>query len=57
VFVKTARELGYNLPMVMARDARCIESDFATDVGKDADGIMSRAVFSLDPQPKWADRR
>jgi len=48
LFVKTARELDYNPPMVIAQDAGYIESDFIAGVGKDADGIMSRSVFSLD---------
>jgi branched-chain amino acid transport system substrate-binding protein len=48
LFVRTARELDYNPPMVIAQDAGFIESDFVTAVGKDADGIMSRSVFSLD---------
>ncbi len=48
LFVKTARELEYNLPLVIAQDAGYIESDFVAGVGKDADGIMSRSVFSLD---------
>lgn len=48
LFVKTARELDYNPPLVIAQDAGYIESDFIAGVGKDADGIMSRSVFSLD---------
>jgi len=48
LFVKTARELDYVPPMVIAQDAGYIESDFVAGVGKDADGIMSRSVFSLD---------
>jgi branched-chain amino acid transport system substrate-binding protein len=48
LFVRTARELDYNPPMVLAQDAGFIESDFVAAVGKDADGIMSRSVFSLD---------
>jgi branched-chain amino acid transport system substrate-binding protein len=48
LFIRTARELDYNPPMVLAQDAGYIESDFVQGVGKDADGIMSRSVFSLD---------
>jgi branched-chain amino acid transport system substrate-binding protein len=48
LFVKTARELDYVPPMVIAQDAGYIESDFIAGVGKDAEGIMSRSVFSLD---------
>jgi branched-chain amino acid transport system substrate-binding protein len=48
LFVKAARELDCNPPMVIAQDAGYIESDFIGGVGKDADGIMSRSVFSLD---------
>jgi len=48
LFVRTWRELDYNPPMVIAQDAGYIESDFIAGVGKDAEGIMSRSVFSLD---------
>jgi branched-chain amino acid transport system substrate-binding protein len=48
LFVKTARELDYVPPMVIAQDAGYIESDFIAGVGKDAEGVMSRSVFSLD---------
>jgi branched-chain amino acid transport system substrate-binding protein len=48
LFIKTARELDYNPPMILAQDAGFVESDFVTGVGKDADGVMSRSVFSLD---------
>src|SRR5712692_2584094 len=48
LFVRTARELDYNAPMILTQDSGYIESDFITAVGKDADGIMSRSVFSLD---------
>jgi branched-chain amino acid transport system substrate-binding protein len=48
LFVRTARELDYNAPMVLTQDSGYIESDFITATGKDADGIMSRSVFSLD---------
>jgi branched-chain amino acid transport system substrate-binding protein len=48
LFIKTARELDYNPPMILAQNAGYIESDFVSAVGKDADGVMSRSVFSLD---------
>ncbi len=48
LFVRTARELDYNPPMVIAQDSGYIESDFIAGVGKDADGIMTRSVFSLE---------
>ncbi|HUF93697.1 MAG TPA: ABC transporter substrate-binding protein, partial [Candidatus Limnocylindria bacterium] len=48
LFIRTARELDYNPPMILAQDAGYIESDFVSAVGKDAEGVMSRSVFSLD---------
>jgi branched-chain amino acid transport system substrate-binding protein len=48
LFVRTARELDYNPPMILAQDAGFIEADFLGAVGKDAEGVMSRSVFSLD---------
>jgi branched-chain amino acid transport system substrate-binding protein len=48
LFLKTAKELDYNPKMVIAQDAGYIEPDFQKAVGRDADGIMSRGVFSLD---------
>lgn len=48
LFVRTARELDYNPPMIIAQDAGFIETDFLAAVGKDAEGIMTRSVFSLD---------
>lgn len=48
LFVRTARELDYNPAMIIAQDAGFIEAAFLTAVGKDAEGIMSRSVFSLD---------
>jgi len=48
LFIKTARELDYNPPMILAQDAGFVESDFVAGVGKDSDGVMSRSVFSLD---------
>jgi branched-chain amino acid transport system substrate-binding protein len=48
LIMRTARELDYNPPMILAQDAGFIESDFVNAVGKDAEGVMSRSVFSLD---------
>jgi branched-chain amino acid transport system substrate-binding protein len=48
LFIKTARELDYNPPMILAQNAGYIESDFVSAVGRDAEGVMSRSVFSLD---------
>jgi branched-chain amino acid transport system substrate-binding protein len=48
LIMRTARELDYNAPMILAQDAGFIEGDFVSAVGKDAEGIMSRSVFSLD---------
>jgi branched-chain amino acid transport system substrate-binding protein len=48
LFIKTARELDYNPPMILAQDAGFVEGDFVAGVGKDSDGVMSRSVFSLD---------
>jgi len=48
LFVRTARELDYNASMILTQDSGYIESDFITATGKDAEGIMSRSVFSLD---------
>jgi branched-chain amino acid transport system substrate-binding protein len=48
LIMRTARELDYNPPMILAQDAGFIESDFVNAIGKDAEGVMSRSVFSLD---------
>jgi branched-chain amino acid transport system substrate-binding protein len=48
LFIRTARELDYNPPMILAQDAGFVESDFVAAVRRDADGVMSRSVFSLD---------
>jgi len=48
LLMRTARELDYSPPMILAQDAGFIESDFVAAVGKDAEGVMSRSVFSLD---------
>ncbi|HXH82760.1 MAG TPA: ABC transporter substrate-binding protein [Candidatus Tectomicrobia bacterium] len=48
LFVRTARELDYNPRMIMAQDAGHISSDFVKEVGKEAEGTMTRAPFSTD---------
>ncbi len=48
LFVRTSRELDYNPKMIMAQDAGHISSDFVKEVGKEAEGILTRAPFSTD---------
>jgi branched-chain amino acid transport system substrate-binding protein len=48
LFVKHAKELDYSPKMIMAQNAGHISPDFIQAVGKDAEGIMSRAPFSTD---------
>jgi branched-chain amino acid transport system substrate-binding protein len=48
LLTKTCKELEYNPPMVMAQGAGYADTAFAQTFGKDADGICSRAEFSLD---------
>jgi branched-chain amino acid transport system substrate-binding protein len=48
LFVKTSRDLDYNPKMIMAQDAGHISSDFVKEVGKDAEGTLTRAPFSTD---------
>jgi len=48
LFTRTMRELDYNPKMIMAQNAGHISSDFVKEVGKDAEGIMTRAPFSTD---------
>jgi len=47
LMTKTAKELNYNAPLVIAQDSGHTESAFIEAVGKDADGICSRDEFSL----------
>lgn len=53
LFVKTLREIGYVPPMVIANDAGNVEPNFIDSVGKDAEGFISRAVWS----PELAQRK
>jgi branched-chain amino acid transport system substrate-binding protein len=48
LFTRTMRELDYNPKMIMAQNAGHISSDFVKEVGKDAEGTMTRAPFSTD---------
>jgi branched-chain amino acid transport system substrate-binding protein len=48
LFVKTSRELDYNPRMIMAQNAGHNQSDFVSQVGKEAEGTMSRAPFHTD---------
>jgi branched-chain amino acid transport system substrate-binding protein len=48
LFVKTCIELGYTPPLVIAQDAGYVEPNFITGVGKMAEGLISRAVWSQD---------
>jgi branched-chain amino acid transport system substrate-binding protein len=48
LFARTARELDYNPKMILAQDAGHISPDFIAQVGKDAEGTMTRAPFSTD---------
>ncbi len=45
---KTFKNLDYSPKAIMAQDAGHIDPSFAEALGKDADGICSRAEFSLD---------
>jgi branched-chain amino acid transport system substrate-binding protein len=54
LFVRTSRELDYNPRMIMAQDSGHISSDFVREVGRDAEGTMTRSPFSddlLDKRP------
>jgi branched-chain amino acid transport system substrate-binding protein len=48
LFVRTSRELDFNPKMIMAQNAGHSQSDFVTQVGKEAEGTMSRAPFHTD---------
>ncbi len=48
LFVRTTRELDYNPKMIMAQNSGHISSDFVKEVGRDAEGTMTRAPFSSD---------
>jgi branched-chain amino acid transport system substrate-binding protein len=48
LFVRTSRELDYNPKMIMAQNSGHISSDFVKEVGKEAEGTLTRAPFSTD---------
>lgn len=48
LFTRTMKELDYNPKMIMTQDSGHISPDFVREVGKDAEGTMSRAPFSTD---------
>jgi branched-chain amino acid transport system substrate-binding protein len=48
LFVRTSRELDYNPRMIMAQNSGHISSDFVKEVGKEAEGTLTRAPFSTD---------
>ncbi|MBI2159116.1 MAG: ABC transporter substrate-binding protein [Candidatus Rokubacteria bacterium] len=48
LFVRTSRELDYNPKMIMAQNAGHISSDFVKEVGREAEGTLTRAPFSTD---------
>ena len=48
LLTQTAKKLDFNVKAIMAQDAGHIDPSFVEAVGKDADGICSRAEFSLD---------
>lgn len=48
LFTRTMKELDYNPKMIMSQDSGHISADFVTQVGKDAEGTMTRAPFSTD---------
>ena len=48
LFLNTAKALGYWPKMLIAQDAGFMDPGFLAAVGKDAEGIISRAPFALD---------
>ncbi len=46
--MKTYKELGFNPDMILANDAGFADTEFVKTLGKDADYIISREVWSLD---------
>ena len=54
LFVRTTRDLDYNPRMIMAQDSGHISSDFVKEVGREAEGTMTRSPFAddlLDKRP------
>lgn len=48
LFVKTAKNLDYNPRLLIAQNAGWTDPTFLTEMGKDAEGHITRAPFSLD---------
>jgi branched-chain amino acid transport system substrate-binding protein len=48
VFVKTAKNLDYNPKLLIAQNAGWTDPSFLTEVGRDAEGHITRAPFALD---------
>lgn len=48
LFTRTAKDLDYNPKMIMAQNAGHMAPDYIQAVGKDGDGILSRAPFNTD---------
>lgn len=46
--MKTYKELGFNPDMIIANDAGFIDSEFIRSMGKDAEYVITRDVWSLD---------
>jgi len=52
IFVKTAKNLDYNPKMLIAQNAGWTDPSFLTEMGKDAEGHITRAPFALDMADK-----
>ncbi len=48
LLTRTARNLDYNPKMIIAQDAGYTDPRFVTDMGKEAEGAITRAPFALD---------
>jgi branched-chain amino acid transport system substrate-binding protein len=48
LFTRTMKAMAYTPPMVMAQDAGHLSPDFIAEVGKDAEGYLTRAPFAAD---------
>ena len=57
LFVKTLKELDYVPPMLIAQNSGYVEPSFINAVGKDAEGFISRAVWSMDLAEQEARHR
>src|SRR5574341_1079962 len=52
IFVKTAKNLDYNPKMLIAQNAGWTDPSFLTEMGKEAEGHITRAPFALDMADK-----